>query len=208
MWELGHKEGWVQKNWCFWTVVLEKTLESPLDCKEIQPVHPKGNQSWIFTGRTDGETEAPKLRPPNAKSRLIKEDPEAWEDWIQEAKGMTEDKMVGWHDQLDEYEFEQGPSDDEGQGGLTSLQFMGSQRVRHGWATEKHHHLQLSYQNIFSTPKETLYPLMCVCAQGHVLSHVRLFFNPMDCSPPGSSVHGILQARMLEWVAISSPAIQ
>ena len=95
MWELDHKEGWVPKNWCFWTVVLEKTLESPLDCKEIQPVHPKGNQSWIFIGRTDVETEAPILWLPNAKSWLIRKGPGAGKDWRQEEKGMTEDKD-GW----------------------------------------------------------------------------------------------------------------
>ena len=93
MWELDHKEGWVPKNWCFWTVMLEKTLESPLDCKENQPVHP-GNQSWIFIGRTDAETWAPVLWPPDAKSWLIRKDPVAGKDWRQEEKGTTGDKMV------------------------------------------------------------------------------------------------------------------
>ena len=93
------------KNWCFWTVVLEKTLESPLDCKEIQPVHPKGNQSWIFIGRTDVEAEAPIIWPPEAKNWLIGKDPGAGKDWRQE-KGMTEDEMFGWHHQLNGYEFE------------------------------------------------------------------------------------------------------
>ena len=94
MWELDHKENWTLENWCFWTVVLEKTLESPLDCKEIQPVHPKGNQSWIFIGRTDVEAEAPILWPADAMSWLIAKDPEAGKDWRQEEKGTTEDKMV------------------------------------------------------------------------------------------------------------------
>ena len=98
--ELDHKEGWVPKNWCFWTVMLEKTFESPLDCKEIQPVHPKGNQSWIFTGRADAAAEAPILWPPDAKSWLIRKDPDAGKDWKQEEKGMTEDEMVGWHHKL------------------------------------------------------------------------------------------------------------
>ena len=98
MWELDYKESWTPKNWCFWTVVLEKTLESPLDCKEIQPVHPKGNQSWIFIGRTDAE--APILWPLDAKNRLIGKDPDALKDWRQEEKGMTEDEMVGWHHRL------------------------------------------------------------------------------------------------------------
>ena len=97
MWELDHKENWVSKNLCFWTMVLEKTLESPLDCKEIKPVHPKGNQSWIFIGSTDAEAETPILWPPDAKSQLIGKDPEAGKDWRQEEKGMPEDEMVGWH---------------------------------------------------------------------------------------------------------------
>ena len=106
MWELGYKESWVQKNWCFWTAVLEKTLESPLDCKEIKPVNPKGNQSWIFIGRTDAEAETPILWPPDAKNWLIRKDPDAGKDWRQEEKGMTEDEMVEWHHQLNGYEFE------------------------------------------------------------------------------------------------------
>ena len=116
MWELDHKEGWTPKNWCFWTVVLEKTLESPLDGKEIQPVNLKGNQHWIFIGRTDAE--APILWPPNAKNRVIGKDPDAGKDWKQEEKGMTEDKVAGWHHWLNGHEFEQAPGDDEGQGSL------------------------------------------------------------------------------------------
>ena len=100
MWELDDKESSVPKNWCFGTVVLEKTLESPLDSKEIQPVHPKGNQSWIFIGRTDAEAETPILWPPDAKSWLIGKDPDAGKDWRQEKKGMAEDEMVGWHHRL------------------------------------------------------------------------------------------------------------
>ena len=105
MWELDYKESWALKNWCFWTVVLEKTLESPLDCKEIQPIHSKGNQSWVFIGRTDVEAETPIFWPPDEKSRLISKHPDAGKDWGQEEKGMTEDKMVGWHHQLDGQEF-------------------------------------------------------------------------------------------------------
>ena len=107
MWELDHKEGGWPKNWCLWTVVLEKTLESLLDSKEIKPVNPKGNQLWIFTGRTDAEVEAPILWAPDAKSQLIGEDPDAGKDWRQEEKGMTEDEMVGWHHWLNGHEFEQ-----------------------------------------------------------------------------------------------------
>ena len=101
-----HKEGWMLKNWCFWRKVLEKTPVSSLDCKEIQPVHPKGNQPWIFIGRTDAETEAPILWPPDAKSWLIRKDPDAGKDWRQEEKGPTEDEMVGWHHWLNGHEFE------------------------------------------------------------------------------------------------------
>ena len=106
MWELDYKERWALKNWCFWTVVLEKTLESPLDCKEIRPVHPKGNQSWMFIERTDSEAETPILWPPDVKSWLIWKDPDAGKDWGQEEKGMTEDEMVGWHHRLNGHEFE------------------------------------------------------------------------------------------------------
>ena len=105
MWKLDYKESRVPKNWCFRTAVLEKTLESPLDCKEIQPVHPKGDQTWIFIGKTDVEAETPILWPPHAKSWLIGKDPVAGKDWGQEEKGMTEDDMVGWHHQLDGHEF-------------------------------------------------------------------------------------------------------
>ena len=104
MWELDYKESWVPKNWCFWTVLLKKTLESPLDCKEIQPVHPKGDQSWVFIGRTD-EAETPILWPADVKSWLIWKDPDAGKDWKQEKKGMAEDEMVGWHHWLDGHEF-------------------------------------------------------------------------------------------------------
>ena len=97
MWELDYRESWALKNWWFWTVVLRKTLESPLDCKEIQPVHPKGNQSWIFIGRPDTEAETPIVWPPDVKNWLIGKDPDAGKDWRQEEKGMTEDEMVGWH---------------------------------------------------------------------------------------------------------------
>ena len=118
MWELDCEESWVLKNWCFWTVVLEKTLESPLDCKEIQPVHPKGDQSWIFIGRTDVEAETPILWPPDAKSWLIGKDPDAGRDWGQEEKGTTEDEMAGWHHQLNGREIEWTPGVGDGQGGL------------------------------------------------------------------------------------------
>ena len=118
MWELDYKESWAQKNWYFWTVVLEKTLESPLDCKEIQLSHPKGDQSWVFIGRTDVEAKPPILWPPDAKSWLIEKDPDTGKDWGQEEMGMTEDKMVGWHHQLDGHGFGWTLGVGDGQGGL------------------------------------------------------------------------------------------
>ena len=118
MWELDYKESWEPKNWCFWSVVLEKTLESPLDCKEIQLVDPKGDQSWVFTGRTDVEAETPILWPPEAKSWLIWKDPDAGKDWGLEEKGTTEDEMVGWHHWLNGHEFGWTLKVGDGQGGL------------------------------------------------------------------------------------------
>ena len=118
MWELDHKEAWALKNWCFWTVVLEKVLESPLDRKEIQPVHPKGDQSWVFIGGTDVEGETPILRPPHVTSWLIGKDPDAGKDWGQEEKGATEDEMVGWHHRLNGHGFGWTPGVSDGQGGL------------------------------------------------------------------------------------------
>ena len=118
MWELDCEEGWELKNWCFWTVVLEKTLENHLDCKEIQPVPPKGNQSWIFIGRTDADAETPILWPPDAKSWLIWKDLDAGKDWGQEEKGTTEDEMVEWHHWLNGHGFGRTPWVVVGQGGL------------------------------------------------------------------------------------------
>jgi len=126
MWELDHEESWVPKNWCFWTVVLEKTLESPLDCKEIQPVDHKGNQSWIFIGRTDTKAGTPILKLElqyfghlmQTKNWFIWKDSDAGKDWRLEEKGMTEDKMVGWHHWLDGHEFEQALGAGDGQGSL------------------------------------------------------------------------------------------
>ena len=117
IWELDHK-GWALKNWCFWTVVLEKTLESPLDSREIKPVNPKGNQPWTFIGRTDAKVEALIHWPSDVKSQLIGEDPDAGKDWRQEEKGETEDEMVGWHHRLNGHEFEQIPGDGEEKGRL------------------------------------------------------------------------------------------
>jgi len=109
MWELDHKESWLVKNWCFWTVGLQKTLESPLEWKEIKPVHPKGNQSWIFIGRPDAEAETPIIWIPDVKNWLIGKDPDAGKDWRQEEKGTTEDETVGWHHWLNGHKLEYAP---------------------------------------------------------------------------------------------------
>ena len=135
MWELDYKESWALKNWCFWTMVLEKTLKCPLDCKEIQPVNTKGNQSWMFIGRTNAEAETPVLWPPDAKNWPIGKDSGAGKDWGQEEKGMTEDKMVGWHHWLNGHEFEQALGVGDRQGSLVCYSPWG-RRVRHDWATE------------------------------------------------------------------------
>ena len=118
MWELNCEESWVPKNWCFWTVVLEKTLESPLDCKEIQPVHSEWDQPWDFFGKNDAKAESPVLWPPHAKSWLTGKDPDAGKDWRREKKGMTENEMVGWHHWLNGCESEWTPGDGDEQGGL------------------------------------------------------------------------------------------
>ena len=118
MWELDYKESWALKNWYFWTAVLEKTLESPLDCKEIQLVHPKGDQSWVFIGRTDVEAETPILWPPDVKNWFIWKDPDSGKDWRWEEKGTTEDEMVGWHHRLSGHRFGWTLGVGDGQGGL------------------------------------------------------------------------------------------
>ena len=133
--ELYYKESWALKNWCFWTVVLEKTLENPLDYKEIQPIHPKGHQSWVFIGRTDAEAETPVLWPLHVKSWLTGRDPDAGRDWGQKEKGTTEDEMAGWTwVWVDSSSWWW-----TGRPGM--LRFMGSQRVRHDWATELKEHI-------------------------------------------------------------------
>ena len=126
---LDHKESWAPKNWCFWTVGLEKTLESPLDFKEIQPVNPKWNESWTFIGRIDAEAEAPLLWPTDAKNWLITKDPDAGENRRQEEKETTEDEMVGWHHQLNGHEFEQAPEDDEEQESLVCCSPRGNKEL-------------------------------------------------------------------------------
>ena len=135
MWELDYKESWAPKNGCFWTVVLEKTLESPLDCKEIQPVHPKGDQPWVFIGKTDAEAETPILWPPDAESWPIWKDPDAGKDWGQEEKETTEGEMVGWHHRHNGHGFGWTPGVGDEQGGLACCGSWG-RRVGHDWVTE------------------------------------------------------------------------
>ena len=135
IWELGYKESWAQKNGCFWTVVLEKTLESPLDCKEIQPVNPKGDQSLVFIGRTDVEAETPLLWPPDMKSWLVGKDPDTGKDWGQGEKGTTEDEMVGWHHRLNGHRFGWTMGVGDGQGGLACCGLWGC-KESDTWATE------------------------------------------------------------------------
>ena len=117
-WEFDYKERWTRKNWCFWSVVLEKTLESFMDCKKVQSVHSKGDQSWLFFGRNDAKTETPVLWPPHVKCWLTGKDSDAGRDWGQEEKGTTEDEMIGWHHRINGHEFEWTPGVDDGQGGL------------------------------------------------------------------------------------------
>ena len=135
MWELDYKETWVLKNWWFWTVVLEKTFESPLNCKEIQPVHPKGDQSWVFIGRIDVEAETPVLWPSDVKSWRPCEDPDVGKDWGQEEKGTTEDETVGWHHRLNGHVFGWTPGSWWWTGRLACCGSWG-RRVGHDWATE------------------------------------------------------------------------
>ena len=145
MWELGRKEGWVPKNWCFWTVVLKKTLESPLDCKEIQPVNLKGNQSWMFIERPDAGAEPPIPWPPDAKNWLIGKDPDAEKDWRREEKEMTEDEIVGRHHRFDGHEFEHALGIGDGQGSLVCCSPWGRKESGlSGWTELKQYwHLDL-----------------------------------------------------------------
>ena len=176
MWELDCEEGWAPKNWCFWTVALEKALESPLDCKEIQPVHSKGDQPWVFFGRIDAKAETPILWPSHAKSWLMGKDSDAGRDRGQEEKGTTEDEMAGWHHQLDGHEFEWTPGEGDGQGGLACWDSRGPKESD---TTER-----LNWTEVALVMSDS--------------------WDPINWSPPGSSVHGIIQARILEWAAITS----
>ena len=165
------EESWVPKNWCFWTVVLEKTLESPLDCNEIQPAHPKGDQSWVFTGRNDVQDETPILWPPDAKSWLIGKDPDAGKDWGQEEKETTEDEIVGWRHQLNGHGFGWTLGVCDGQGGLECCSSWGRKEldktVQLNWTElnwckqENHYHPKVFNNKYFSK----LTSSMSVCWQ-------------------------------------------
>ena len=158
--ELDYKESWVPKNWCFWTVVLEKTLESPLDCKEIQPVHPKGNQSWIFIGNTGAESETPILWPPDVKSWLIGKDPDAGKDWRQEEKGTKENKtMNSITNSMSLSELWELVMRRE----AWHAAIHGSQRVRHDWATEVNWTVTIISRHCFWSLQESLYTyILCL----------------------------------------------
>ena len=144
MWELDCEENWAPKNWCFWSVVLEKTLESPLDWKETQLVHSKGDQSWVFFGRTDAKAETPILWPPHVKSWLIGKYSDAGRDWGHEEKGKTEDEMAGWHHRLNGHEFEWTPGVGDGQGGLACCNWWG---FKESGTTERLKWTELNWSN-------------------------------------------------------------
>ena len=188
MWELDYKETWALKNWCFWTVVLEKTLESPLDCKEIQPVYPKGNKSWIFVGRTDAEAETPILWPLDVMNWLLGKDFDAGKVLQPGKKGTTGDEMDGWHHRLDGHEFEQALGVGDGQGSLVCCSPW-SCRVWYDQVTEL---------NCLTEIDNT-----AAAAAAKALQSCPTLCDPIDGSPPGSPVPEILQASILQWVAIS-----
>ena len=162
MWELEHKEGWVTKNWCFWTVVLEKTLENLLDSK-MKPVNPKGNQPWTFIGRTGAEAKVPILWPPDAQSQQIGKDPDAGKDWGQEEKGMT-DEMFGFHHWLKEHRFEKTPEDSEGQGNLACYSLWGckSQTWLSNWLTTNINNMGAAKN---SNGGQVCATFHCICAE-------------------------------------------
>ena len=202
MWELDCKESWAPKNWCVWTVVLEKTLESPLDCKEIHRVHSKRDQSWLFLGRNDAKAETPILWPPDAKSWLIGKDPDVGRDWGQEEKGTTEDEMAGWHHGLDGRECEWTPGVGDGQGGLACCDSWG----RKAWdMTERLNWTELNYFTILYWFCHTLTWIHhgCTCVPhletpSHIPPHTIPLGHP---SIPALSI--LYHASNLDWRFIS-----
>ena len=181
MWELDHKESWVLKNWCLWTVVSEKTLKSPLDCKGIQPVHHKGNQSWIFIGRTDAEAEAPILWSPDAKNWLMWKDPDAGKDWRQEEEGMVEDEMVGWHHQLMD---------------MNLSRFQKLVMDREAWCATVHGIAKSwTWLSDWTELKDKWWNYLQRTLHTRSIQSCPTLCDPVDCSLPGSSIHGLFQAR-------------
>ena len=168
------------KNWCFWTMVLEKTLMSPLDCKGTQPVHPKGDQSWVFIGRTDAEAETPILWPPHVKSWLIGKAPDAGRNWRQEEKGTTEDEMAGWHHWLDGHEFGWTPGAGDGQGGLVCCDSWGCKELD----TTERLNWYLSGSDSFLRGEGNGNPLQYFCLE-----------NPMDRGACQAMVHSVAESR-------------
>ena len=188
MWELDYKESWVPKNWCFWTEVLEKTLESPLDCKEIQPVHPKGDQSWKCIGRTDAEAETPIIWPPDAKSWLTGKDADAGKDWGQEKKGMTEDEMVVWYHRLNRHGFGWTPGVGDGEGGLVCCGSRGRKELDMtgwlNWTTAQFQAFVLvplqSALHIIAKVRTKFY---CLLLLTYIMNHWPFDFCDLHCPP-------------------------
>jgi len=189
MWELDCEEGWAPKNWCFWTVVLEKTLESPLDCKKIQPVHSEGDQPWDFFGRNDAKAETPVLWPPHEKSWLIGKDSDAGRDWGQEEKGTTEDEMAGWHHWLDGRESEWTLGVGDGQGGLACCNSWG---CKESDTTERLNWTELTWPGSKSTQP---YMFKCSCS-----------VRALGIRPAPELVHKIIQNK--NFVSVSSSISQ
>ena len=192
MWELDYKDSWAPKNWCFWTVVLEKTLESPLACKVIQPVHSEGDQSWVFIGRTYVEAETPILWPPHAKSWLIWKDPDAGKDWWQEEKGTKEDEMVGWHHRLDGHGFGWAPGVGDGQGGLACCGSRGCKELdmteRLNWTEQICLYFLLKYLEHFCEKEKERQQSLCMSVCVWVCSAVHTQHNfGLSITPWGSS---------------------
>ena len=194
MWELDCEESWAPKNWCFWTVVLERTPESPLDCKEIQPVHSKGDQAWLFFGRTDAKAETPILWPPHAKSWFIGKDSDAGRDWGQEEKGMTKDEMAGWHHQYDGHEFGWTLGVGDGQEGLACCNSWGHKESD---MTEQLNWTELTDDHLYSSAE--------------FLSCVRLFATPWTAACQASlsitNAHSLLKLTSIESVMPSNHLI-
>ena len=189
MWEFDYKESWALKNWCFWTVVLEKTLEHPLDCKEIRPVHSKGDQSWMFIGRTDVEAKTPILWPPDAESWLVWKDPDAGKDWGQEEKGTTEDEMVGWHHRHNGHESEWTPGVGDGQGGLACCSPWGRKESD---MTERLNLLNWTH------------PHLCSMKETGTTAHKRV----LSCtSPPSPHTPSFLNRVTVPCLSTSSPSL-